>query len=544
MLIQDVWAKVLRLRGKRLIPIFFLLLFICNKSFAYVEKYPPYNFKDGPPDHLEEKSLVDNDNSTYTSEDGKVSVRLEKTENGTELVIAESNDIIIYKDVKDLPVPYAVYMVDLDGNSLEDFIVFYKYRDLEEGIKEERVEIILKGDEGYSQNISYDSLTAGPGDFVDLDKDGTYEVIITGMYEGKGRKYVDYNIFGFNKFKLSNVDQKFEGFPKFVRYTVKANDENSNDLSENEMQLIAEDKNNSIQYYQLKSKNLSSGDTSVKNDVSENIEVRNKLSEKALETEETKKTLEVDDKELDDPLVIKDKLLLAIAALKEKDLQLKIGLEAKDRELKELLAAKDREHKKALEAKDKELLELLARKDKTFKVLQEKELDLESRLKAREAEFEEALTAGEKELVEARIALKSLTERGTGLKSRVEAGDAAVEKEQESSELRSDENMLFKIGVVDVQRVIEESKKGIEARKYFEGLFSLRSEEELARTQDELLEQIVLDIEYIIREYAEKEKFTYVTEKLEGGVVFSEERFNITDEIIRLYDQKVGTSKP
>ncbi len=145
---------------------------------------------------------------------------------------------------------------------------------------------------------------------------------------------------------------------------------------------------------------------------------------------------------------------------------------------------------------------------------------------------------------EVETALKLLKERELDLRSRLEAGDVEFEKEQESSELGTDENMSFKIGVVNVQRVIEESKKGIEARKYFEGLFSLRSEEELARTQDELLEQIVQDIEYVIREYAEKEKFTYVTEKLEGGVVFSEERFDITDEIIRLYDQKVGTSKP
>ena len=389
-LVQIVWAKVLRLRGKRLIPIFFFLVFICSKSFAYVEKYPPYNVKDGPPDHLEEKPPVDNDNSAYTSKDGKVSVRLGKTENGAELVIAESNDVTVNKDLK----------------------------------------------------------------------------------------------------------------------------------------------------------NLSSGDKSVKNDAPGNIEARDKLSEKSLKTKETENILEVDDKEINELSVIKDKLLQAIRALKEKDLQFKIGLEAKDRELKESLTAKDREHKKALEAKDKELVELLARKDKTLKVLQEKELDLESRLKARESEFEEALTAREKELEEARTALKSIAERVTGIKPRVEASDVAVENEQESSELRSDENMSFKIGVVNVQRVIEESKKGIEARNYFEGLISLRSEEELVRTQDELLEQIVQDIEYIIREYAEKEKFTYVTERLEGGVVFSEERFDITDEIIRLYDQKVGTSKP
>lgn len=523
------------MKGKLLISILLFFVSICSNSFAYVGKYPPYNFKDGPPDHLEAEPLVNNDNSEYTSEDGKVSVRLEKTENGVELVIEESNYIIIYKDVKDLPVPYAVYMVDLDGNSLEDFIVFYKYKDLKKGIKEERVEIFLKREEAYFQKISYDSLTAGLGDFVDMDKDGRYEVIITGMYEVMRRKYFSYNIYDIIDYRLLNSDGKFKDFPKFVRYTFKANDENSKILTEEERSLITSEKNSSIQYHKLQSKKeLSLVDKSEKSDdLPKIVEDRDKISKNSVKSKEPENVLEVNDHELDDPLVIKDKLLQAIAALKEKDLQLKVGLAVKDRELKE-----------ALKAKDKELLNMLALKDKTLKVLQEKELALKSGLKAKEMEFEEALAAKDKELEEVEATLKSLKEKELDLRSSLEASDVAFEKNQESPELRMDENISFKIGVVDVQRVIEESKKGIEARKYFEGLFSLRSEEELARTQDELLEQIVQDIEYIIREYAEKEKFTYVTEKLEGGVLFSEERFDITDEIIRLYNQKVETSKP
>ena len=65
-------------------------------------------------------------------------------------------------------------------------------------------------------------------------------------------------------------------------------------------------------------KELDSGDKLVKNDVPENIEVGDKLSEKSLETKETENALEVDDKNLDAPLVIKNKLLQAVEALKKK----------------------------------------------------------------------------------------------------------------------------------------------------------------------------------------------------------------------------------
>ena len=523
------------MKGKLLIPILVFFLSICSNAFAYVEQYPPYNFKDGPPDHLEAELLVNNDNSEYKSEDGKVSVRLNKTEIGVELVITESNYIIVNKDVVGLPLPYAVYMVDLDGNSHQDFIVFYRYGDLKKGIKEERVEIFLKREEAYFQKISYDSLTAGLGDFVDMDKDGSYEVIISGMYQGTRRKYFDYNIYDIIDYRLLNADGKFKDFPKFIRYTFKANDENAKSLTEEERSLITSEKNSSILYHKLQSKkNLSLVDKSEKSDDRPIIvEDRDEISKNSVKSNVPENVVEVNDQELDDPLVIRDKLLQAAATLKEKDLQLEASLAAKDRELKE-----------ALEAKDKELLNMLALKDNLLKVLQEKELFLKSELKAKEMEFEKALTAKEKELEEVEAALKLLKERELGLMARLESSDVAVEKDQESSELRSDENISFKIGVVNVQRVIEESKKGMEARKYFEGLFSLRSEEELAKTQDELLEQIVRDIEYIIREYAEKEKITYVTEKLEGGVIFSEERFDITDEIIRLYNQKVETLKP
>ncbi len=538
---------VYALKIKLLILVSIFFTYFSSNALAYLKDYPPYTFEDGPPDHLGVEALVDIDRSEFRSKDGKMLVRIKKTKTSIEILIKENELVVVSKTSQGFPVPYAVYRADIDGNDLMDFIVFYNYRDwFRNGIKEDKVELFLKRDEGTYKKISYDAITVGLEDFVDLDKDGKYEVIITSMNRIKKHSYFTYNIYEFVDLGLLNSDAKFKDFSKFIRYTSRANDGDSKDLTEGERRLIASEKDSSIKYHKLQNKKkVSLVDKSEKSDdLPKIVEDGDKISKKPAKSKENKNVLEVNNQELNDPLVIKEKLLQAIAALEEKDLQLKTGLEEKDRKLKGLLAAKEREHKKALDAKDKELLELLSRKDKTLKVLQKKELDLESRLKAREAEFEEALTASEKELEEARAALKLLSERVTGFKSGVEAGDVVVEKEQESPELRSDENMSFKIGVVNVQRVIAESKKGIEARKYFEGLFSLRSEEELAKTQDELLEQVVLDIEYIIREYAEKEKFTYVTERLEGGVVFSEERFDITDEIIRLYDQKVETSKP
>ena len=491
--------------------------------------------------------MVDIDRSEFRSEDGKMLVRIKKTKTGIEILIKENELVVVSKTSQGFPVPYAVYRADVDGNDLMDFIVFYNYRDwFRNGIKEDKVELFLKRDEGTYKKISYDAITVGLEDFVDLDKDGKYEVIITSMNRIKKHSYFTYNIYEFVNLGLLNSDAKFKDFSKFIRYTSRANDGDSKDLTEGERRLIASEKDSSIKYHKLQNKKkVSLVDKSEKSDdLPKIVEDRDKISKKPAKSKENKNVLEVNNQELNDPLVIKEKLLQAIAALEEKDLQLKTGLEEKDRKLKGLLASKDRKHKKALEAKDKELLELLARKDKIMKVLQEKELSLESRLKAREAEFEEALAAEEKELEEVEAALKSLKEKELDLRPTLDASDAVFKEGQDSAGLSQDENVSFKIGLVNMQRVIEESNKGIEARKYFEGLFSLRSEEELGNVEMNLINEIIKDIEIIVKEYAEEDGFTYIKDKLESGVVYNDESFNVTDEIIELYNRKVKIAKP
>ena len=399
---------VYTLKIKLLIIVSIFFTYFSSNALAYLKDYPPYTFEDGPPDHLEVEALVDSDRSEFRSKDGKMLVRIKKTKTGMEILIKENELVVVSKTSQGFPVPYAVYRADIDGNDLMDLIVFYNYRDwFRNGIKEDKVEIFLKRDEGTYKKITYDAITVGLEDFVDLDRNGTYEVIITSMNRIKKHSYFTYNIYEFVNLGLLNSDAKFKDFSKFIRYTSRANDGDSKDLTEEERRLITSEKDSSIKYHKLQNKKkVSLVDKSEKSDdLPKIVEDRDKISKKPAKSKENKNVLEVNNQELNDPLVIKEKLLQAIAALEEKDLQLKAGLAAKDRELNE-----------ALEAKDKELLNILVLKDKTLKVLQEKGLALKFELKAKEMEFEEALAAKEKELEEADTALKSLKESGAGPK--------------------------------------------------------------------------------------------------------------------------------
>ena len=159
------------------------------------------------------QALIDSSKSEYVSSDGKISASLKITKSGIEFQVKDNEVVVVSKKSKKLPIPYAVYQTDIDGNGLNDFIVFYNYRDwFLNGIKEDKVEIFLKRNEGAYQKIAYDAMTAGLEDFVDLDRDGKYEVIITNMNRVKKRNYFIYNIYEFKDFSLSNSDDKFEGF--------------------------------------------------------------------------------------------------------------------------------------------------------------------------------------------------------------------------------------------------------------------------------------------------------------------------------------------
>ncbi|MBU4306034.1 MAG: hypothetical protein KJ893_10525 [Candidatus Omnitrophica bacterium] len=210
------------------------LLFICYDASAYLEDYPPYKFKDGPPQYFQAETLVDLDKHEYRSNDGSVVVRLKKTDKGMDFLVKEAGFVLINENIKEYPTPYAVYRGDLDGNGLKDFIIFYWYGGCGLAVNWNKVEIFLKKQTDGYQKISYDTLASGLEDFVDLNNNGRYEVIIADIYSGGKHTYFAYNIYEFKDYKLVRADSKFNGFPKFIWFTHKPNDKDTTHLTEKE----------------------------------------------------------------------------------------------------------------------------------------------------------------------------------------------------------------------------------------------------------------------------------------------------------------------
>lgn len=231
-----------------------LILWATGVSFGYRADYPPYRFQDGPSPHIKAELLVDLNKHDYKSEDGSVIARLKDTGSGINFLLKKGSYVLVNDNIKEAPTPYAVYMADLDGdgNGLTDFVVFNWYGGCGIEMNSFRVDIFLKKKTGGYKEISYDTLSSGLEDFVDINKNGKYEVIITDIYSGQKHTYFSYDIYRFENYKLINADAAFKEFPKFVWYSYKKNDQDTTHLTQHERLLHTKEKDRSIHYEDIR----------------------------------------------------------------------------------------------------------------------------------------------------------------------------------------------------------------------------------------------------------------------------------------------------
>jgi hypothetical protein len=199
-----------------------MMALVCaaQSSFSYYENWPPYFFKQGPFKRLDLKPLPDKDIPSF---------------------IKDHSDLESYGVSKF----YSVYEIDIDGNGLNDYIVLLCPMG---STLLWAVDIYLQKQKGSHEKISYVSCGAALEDFVDINKDGHYEVIIGSLYEGEKHNYMAYSIHQFKNYRLINADKKFKAFPKFVWMTNKLNEEDTVHLSTKERQKHVAEKDSSIKY--------------------------------------------------------------------------------------------------------------------------------------------------------------------------------------------------------------------------------------------------------------------------------------------------------
>ena len=100
----------------------------------------------------------------------------------------------------------------------------------------------------------------------------------------------------------------------------------------------------------------------------------------------------------------------------------------------------------------------------------------------------------------------------------------------------------MRLGIIDVQKIIEESRKGKELRKRYREL-EKDTPDDSAKVERELITEILIDVKKIVEAYSVENGFTHVINKNAGGLVYSERRFDITDAVIERYDRQFEHEK-
>lgn len=112
---------------------------------------------------------------------------------------------------------------------------------------------------------------------------------------------------------------------------------------------------------------------------------------------------------------------------------------------------------------------------------------------------------------------------------------AALEKEEAS--LKAAREELEKQGVV-----LSETARAEKERAYQEQVDAFKekfkaSQQSLQRKDQELTRKILKDLQGVIRELGDTQGYTVILEKGEGGLLYMAASVDLTDEVIRRFDQ-------
>lgn len=218
---------------------------------AYFEDYPPYPFGSRPLEHLLADDLFEG-KTVFRSADGKIVLAYEEDKvNGEKTVRFEVGRKKVWeRNLPSIDTP-RLYQADLDKNGLNDYIVISWGGGTGLGGSLYQVDLLLgRNSDGFDW-VSYVSFEAGLQGIVDLDGDGRYEILVMDMYGGKNHNYFVHAVYKIKEGRLVNVSGGFKGFPKFIWFTHKRNDQDTTHLTREERKRFMKEMDGKIEYRKL-----------------------------------------------------------------------------------------------------------------------------------------------------------------------------------------------------------------------------------------------------------------------------------------------------
>ena len=134
---------------------------------------------------------------------------------------------------------------------------------------------------------------------------------------------------------------------------------------------------------------------------------------------------------------------------------------------------------------------------------------------------------------------------GVAAREQVERDKASMQKDLDTkqAEVAKLEDELSKKGMLLSQEVRKEKQETVERRKRDFRRLVDDYQRELEKRERELIQKVLQELTGVIERYGKQGGYLLILEKRGAGVVYGAAEADLTDEIIKAYDQEPGRAK-
>lgn len=203
-----------------------------QESSAYSKRHPPFpESKSTPYPTLKAEPVVGYNAKFSPFEEAPVRIRTSQRRDGwgrvTEVLVSGRRIFDTQTAHPDARFEFGsrVFYADLTGDGLKDILVYSYPGMVGLGSQEETADLLIQRQDGSFRHATFEAIYADPGDFVDVNGDGRFEMLWSYYYFEGDHSYWVYRVVEITDGGFRLNDALLADFPKIIWFTEKPNDQ-------------------------------------------------------------------------------------------------------------------------------------------------------------------------------------------------------------------------------------------------------------------------------------------------------------------------------